>query len=271
MELKRIFNKRFFAALAFGTVFAASMSALKVPVLSARVNDYANIIDSQTENELENYLYNLEEQSGVQIAVLTVESLEGDEISSFSFRVADEWKIGSEKNDDGAILVVALKEHDLKIEVGDGLEHLLTDAKCGLIIRNIIIPEFREGNYSRGILNGVKNMGGVASENMEIVSNSVQNGEEEDFDFEFFISIFVWIIFFAFVISSRTGLLGWLLFSRTGRFSNYRHYTNIKSSSGSFKNYSGGFGNFGGGSSFHSGGFHGGGGHFSGGGASGHW
>ena len=116
--------------------------AVSVPELKGRVNDYAKIIRDSDEREIEEYLYNLEQSSGIQLAVLTMPSLGGDDIASFGIKVADKWKLGGKEKDNGAILIVAYEEHDLRIEVGDGLEGSLTDAKCGLILRNVIVPEF---------------------------------------------------------------------------------------------------------------------------------
>ncbi|MCR5062678.1 MAG: TPM domain-containing protein [Treponema sp.] len=262
MELKiKFLNRRIRFLLILLAFCAIPLSAAKVPELKSRVNDYAGVISDKTEAEINEYLTALEEQTGIQIAVLTVQSLEGDDIASFGIKVADSWKIGSEANDNGAILIAAMQEHDIRIEVGDGLEGELTDAKCGLILRNVIIPSFREGDYSEGILEGVKNMGGVASGNMEIVSSSVQNGREEDVDIGSILAIIFWIVFFSVVVSSKCGIWKWLFFANVAN-NHYKRYTGW--SGGSSRGFSSG------GSSFHSS-FHGGGGHFSGGGASGHW
>jgi len=246
------------------TISLSSVFALEVPALKGRVNDYANIINSSTENELNSYLESLENTSGIQMVVLTVPSLKGEDISSFSIKAAEKWKIGRSGQDDGALLVVALEEHSVRIEVGYGLEGKLTDAKCGLIIRNVIVPEFKTGNYSSGILKGIKNMGGVATDNAELVSKTVQDDFDSDSDIIGFLVIIVWIVIIFFIITSkskryyRRSFFPFMFFgpppSHRGRYSSG---PNFRSS---------GFGGFSGGSSFH-----GGGGHFGGGGASGHW
>lgn len=240
--------------------------ALAVPKLNGRVNDNAAIIRSDDEAEIEAYLANLEATTGIQIAVLTVPSLEGEDIASFGIRVADAWKLGDAEKDNGALLIVALEEHDVRIEVGDGLEGSLTDAKCGLILRNVIIPEFREGDYSEGILKGVQNMGGIAAGDETAVSKSVRENEDTtENDFISLVIILIWFIFVSISIATKV---------RKGVKRRYRKGSNdamgviiateiakavLSSGSGS------------GGSGHSSGGFHGGGGHFSGGGASGHW
>ena len=256
------------AGLAAGiSLLAGSLFAAKVPALNGRVNDYANIINRGTEEKISSYLQQLDQQEGIQIAVLTVPSLEGDDIASYSMKVAEKWKLGDSKTDKGALLVVAYAEHDLRIEVGYGLEDKLTDAKCGLIIRNVIIPQFKEGDYSEGILLGVQNMGGIASDNAELVSHSVQRDENEEEDGLMGVAfMIVWLIFFFAIITSKGGIWKWIFLSNLmggGRRGGFGSYGGSHRSSG----FGGGFG----GSGFGGGSFHGGGGHFGGGGASGHW
>lgn len=253
--------KKRFLSLAAGFCLLSSSFALSVPELKGRVNDNAGIINKSTEEELNQYLAALDEQTGVQMVVLTIPSLEGEDISSYSIRVAEKWGIGHSGKDNGALLLVAYDERSLRIEVGYGLEDSLTDAKCGLIIRNVIIPEFKDGDYSEGILKGIKNMGGIASGNVELVDKDVLEEDSDDTEAAFIFSI-IWLIFFFLVISSKGGLWKWLFISRAFGGSSGRYYSSGSHRSGS------GFGGFSGGSG---GGFSGGGGHFGGGGASGHW
>ncbi|MBR1638413.1 MAG: TPM domain-containing protein [Treponema sp.] len=260
LNIRRLF-KRVASLTLLGIFAAASLFAAKVPALKGRVNDYANIINSSAEEKLSAYLQQLDEQQGVQIAVLTVPSLQGDDIASYSMKVAESWKIGNSKTDKGALLVVAYQEHDLRIEVGYGLEDKLTDAKCGLIIRNVIIPQFKNGDYSEGILLGVQNMGGIATDNAQLVSRSVQNSENSDDDIGGVIFMIIWLIFFFAIISSKGGIWKWIFLSNlAGSHRRGGFYSGPSHRSSGF-----GGGSFGGGS------FHGGGGHFGGGGASGHW
>ena len=188
--------KRFLAGLTLALIMISSpLFAATVPALKGRVNDYAKIIRDSDEREIEEYLAGVEQASGIQIAVLTMPSLDGEDISSFGIKVADKWELGDKDKDNGAILIVAYAEHDLRIEVGDGLEGSLTDAKCGLILRNVIVPEFRDGNYSKGILEGVKNMGGIATGDESAVSKSVREGDDSNDAVPAFV-ILIWLIFF---------------------------------------------------------------------------
>jgi uncharacterized protein len=132
------------------TVFAQ----LTVPPLGGkRVHDLANVLSSQTVQNLEYQLTLHQDSTGNQIAILIIPTLNGESLEEYSLRVAhDEWKLGSEKNDNGALLLIAVEDRKMRIEVGQGLEGVLTDALCSQIIRNEMAPEFRRGDYDAGVL-----------------------------------------------------------------------------------------------------------------------
>jgi uncharacterized protein len=135
--------------------FSLPLLALDVPALKGRVNDYANILKPVTVATLEAKLADFEKAESTQIAVLTIPSLEGGEIEDFSIRVAEKWKIGQKKLDNGVILVIAKEDHRMRIEVGYGLEGKLTDLRSGRIIDNIISPSFKAGDFDKGVTDGV--------------------------------------------------------------------------------------------------------------------
>ncbi len=130
-------------------------SAQEVPFLSGRVNDYAGILSSQTVVDLENQLRDHESKTSNQVALLTVSSLEGGSLEEFSLRVAESWKLGQKEKDNGALLLIAKEDRKLRIEVGDGLEGVLTDARSSQIIRHEIVPHFKNGDYDAGVRAGV--------------------------------------------------------------------------------------------------------------------
>lgn len=132
--------------------------ALDVPLLKGRVNDYADMLSSSTEGQLDLLLQNLEASDATQIVVLTVPSLEGDSLEDFSMRVAEQWKIGQKNLDNGAILLIAKADRKLRIEVGYGLEGRLTDLMAGRIISNIIVPRFKAGQIDQGVIAGAQAM-----------------------------------------------------------------------------------------------------------------
>jgi uncharacterized protein len=133
----------------------ALSNALDVPPLRGRVNDYAKLLSQERARALEAQLEKFEQETGHQIAVLTIPSLEGDSLEDFSIRVAESWKIGKKGFDNGAILLVARDDRRLRIEVGYGLEGVLPDAIASRIIREAITPRFRSGDYTGGIEAGV--------------------------------------------------------------------------------------------------------------------
>ena len=137
-----------FAQLATG----AALFALEVPPLTGRVNDYADMISSSAEQAIAQKLEELEASDSTQVAVLTVPGLEGEDLEGFSIRVAEAWKIGTAENDNGAILLVARDDRDVRIEVGYGLEGRLTDLLAGRIKDQIIVPSFKAGRFDEGFL-----------------------------------------------------------------------------------------------------------------------
>lgn len=147
------------AGLFLAAVFMLSLLsmawALDVPPLRSRVNDYASVMPAQQAQALESQLAQLERHSGHQVVVLTVPTLDGEDIEGFSIRVAENWKVGKKGYDNGVILVVAVKDRRLRLEVGYGLEGLLPDAIAKRIIADYIVPHFRQQDYTGGIMAGI--------------------------------------------------------------------------------------------------------------------
>ncbi len=139
-------------------LFPTLASAMNVPDLKDRVNDYADILSPDTEIRLEVILRELEQTDSTQIVVLTIPSLQGDGIEDFSMRAAEAWKIGQKGLDNGALLVISKNDRKLRIEVGYGLEGTLTDLTAGRIIRNVIVPHFKAGQFDQGVIAGVDAM-----------------------------------------------------------------------------------------------------------------
>ncbi|HEY3235634.1 MAG TPA: TPM domain-containing protein, partial [Polyangiaceae bacterium] len=143
---------RFLPWLAFALFVALPAAAQEraVPPLTAHVNDTANLLSPSARAQLEQKLTDYEQKSGRQFALLTIDSLEGDALESFSIRVVEAWKLGKKGKDDGLLLLVANKEHKLRIEVGYGLEGNITDAFSARVIRNVLVPAMRAGNAASG-------------------------------------------------------------------------------------------------------------------------
>ena len=142
--------------LAAATFFlTTSASALDVPPLTGRVVDLAHVLPNPAIESLSTRLAAHEAQSSNQVAALIIPSLEGESLEEFSHRVATTWKLGQKGTDNGVLLLVAIGERKVRIEVGYGLEGVLTDIRSAQIIRNEIVPRFRAGDIPGGVIAGV--------------------------------------------------------------------------------------------------------------------
>jgi len=142
-------------------MFAASLAAAPatraadVPYLTGRVVDEAGILSPATRERIDTALTKHEEATTNQVAVLTVPSLGSDSVEGFAVKVFSTWKLGQRGKDNGVLLVVAPAERRMRIEVGYGLEGLLTDGIAGNILRTSLAPRFKAGDYDRGVEDGV--------------------------------------------------------------------------------------------------------------------
>lgn len=127
----------------------------RIYIPSGHVNDFANLVDGKTKTDLESKLRDYREKTSIEIAVVTVSSLEGLTVEEFTVNLANKWGVGDKKKDNGVIFLVAPNERKVRIEVGYGLEPDLTDAQSGRIIQGDILPNFRNGKIQEGILVGV--------------------------------------------------------------------------------------------------------------------
>lgn len=126
-----------------------------VPALTGRVVDAAGILSPETERLLDGLLAAHEDSTTNQVVVLTVSSLEGEDIEGYALRVARAWRLGQEGRDNGLLVLVAPNDRKTRIEVGYGLEGDVPDAVAARIIRNVMIPHFRDGDFEGGVTAGV--------------------------------------------------------------------------------------------------------------------
>jgi len=155
-----------------------ALADVAVPPLSGRVVDQTGTLTAGDIASLTQKLRDLEERKGSQVAVLIVPTTQPEAIEQFSIRVAEAWKVGRKRIDDGAILVVAKNDRKLRIEVGYGLEGSLTDATANRIINETIVPKFRNGDFAGGISAGVDKM--VAVVDGEKLPAPVAQGQNPD-------------------------------------------------------------------------------------------
>ncbi len=118
------------------------------------VNDYAGVFAATNKTQLENFLQEVQAKTTAEIAVVALKSLDGGEISDFANRLFEKWGIGKKGKDNGILLIAAIEDRKVRIEVGYGLEGAIPDAKAGRILDESVIPLFKEGNYAAGLANG---------------------------------------------------------------------------------------------------------------------
>jgi uncharacterized protein len=137
------------------SVIPLPAAALDIPPLRGRVNDLADLIHPSTEQQLETALAQLEKSDSTQVVILTIPSLDGEVLEEYSMRVVEQWRIGQGEVDNGVLLLVSKNDRKIRIEVGYGLEGKLTDLTAGRIIRNVMVPQFKMGQFDQGIIQGV--------------------------------------------------------------------------------------------------------------------
>ncbi|HIJ89878.1 MAG TPA: TPM domain-containing protein [Deltaproteobacteria bacterium] len=130
-------------------------TALEVPQYQGYVNDLAGMISPGERQRLEQMLLAFDQSDSTQIAVLTIPSLEGDALEDFSIRTVEAWKIGQKGKDNGVLLLVSKGDRKIRIEVGRGLEGVLTDLLTGRIVDQVIAPRFKAGQLDEGFEAGV--------------------------------------------------------------------------------------------------------------------
>lgn len=129
--------------------------AFSVPELQGSVNDYASMLSPSATAQLRNKLATIEQQTGAQVVVLTIYSLDGNDIESIAHKIASNWALGQKGKDNGVLLLIAKNDRQVRIEVGMGLEGRLTDAKAGRIIDQVIIPHFKQQQADVGVLGAI--------------------------------------------------------------------------------------------------------------------
>lgn len=256
------------AAVGFLLAAGLASAAPKFPPLTGRVVDNANILSPEAETRLTAELAQLEAATGHQMVVATVPDLQGYEIEDFGYQLGRAWGVGRKDQDDGVVFLVAPNQRKVRIEVGYGLEPVLTDALSNVILQQKVLPAFREGQMEAGVVAGteavIQQLGLPEDQAKAVVAQTAQAAKSNASEGSplpafFILFIMFWIIagvMNAFGGRRRSGLwwlLPFLLSNSSGRGGGGRS--------------GGGWGGGGGGG----GGFSGGGGSFGGGGSSGSW
>jgi uncharacterized protein len=281
--------------LFLGLALAAGAQDLQpIPKLATRVTDLTGTLTAGQQTALEQKLSAFESAKGAQLAVLIVPTTQPEEIEPYSIRVVDAWKLGRKGVDDGALLIVAKDDHKVRIEVGRGLEGVLTDALSNRILDETVKPAFRQGNFYGGIDAGLEQMMKLVSgESLPPPERQWQPGRRghgSGLVLPLLFAVFagsavlrglfgrtlgsaltgagagllVWIAGYALALAGLAAI-GAFLFTLLGGLGGRSGW-----SSGGWGGFGGGLGG-GSGGGFGGGGFSGGGGGFAGGGASGSW
>jgi uncharacterized protein len=143
------------AVFAFLCFIAPALAAPNFPALTGRVVDDAGILSQTTKEDLNQKLAALEQKTSRQLVVVTIPSLQGYEISDYGYQLGRAWGIGQAKLNNGILLIVAPTEHKVRVEVGYGLEPIVTDALSEVIIQTQVLPKFRAGDFNGGVEAGV--------------------------------------------------------------------------------------------------------------------
>ncbi len=246
------------ASIAFITaallLFSAFLFAFKFPAPRGYVNDFAGVLGQDDIEKIDSLCTEVQQKTSAEITVVTVKDLEPyGTIEEYAEELFKAWGIGKKGKDNGVLILASMKEHKLRIEVGYGLEPVITDGIAGGIIRSKITPAFRDGQYGTGLYQAALAVAGRISGSMNIeietVKKARQRNKVEDMLITYVFPISLFLVFFA--------LPMFLPRKRSGR--------------GFIGGFGGGFGGFGSGGGF-GGGFGGfGGGGSGGGGASGGW
>lgn len=141
---------KYFKKILFSLIFLNLLFSLNVPPLSGRVNDQVNLLTLQERQQLDDFLMAYEKETSNQFVLLIIPSLKGESLEGFSIRVAEQWQLGQKGKNNGLLLLVALRERQVRVEVGYGLEGAVTDVFSGEVIRSILAPAFQEGKFYEG-------------------------------------------------------------------------------------------------------------------------
>jgi uncharacterized protein len=246
-------------SVAFVCCFVTAAFAFDFPQLTGRVVDQAGVMSPDSRASIDAKLKDLEDKSSIQLVVATVKSLQGSDIETYANELFRTWKLGQAQKNNGVLLLVAPNEHKVRIEVGYGLEGILTDALSSVVISSAIIPRFKTGDFSGGIERGVDGIISILSGDTADWQPKVsvrQDDSSADFDQIFPFLFFVLIVLIIWYVNRNSGGPGGTMRRGGGPV---------------FIPYSGGSSWGGGGGGSFGGGFSGGGGSSGGGGASGSW
>ncbi|MBN1282219.1 MAG: TPM domain-containing protein [Proteobacteria bacterium] len=224
-------------------IFLPSLASAAFPKPKGFVNDFASVLSSDTRGKIESMLSAFERQSGVEVAIVTLPSLDGEPVENAAVKLFQEWGIGKKGKDNGALFLIAPNERRMRIEAGYGLEGAINDALAGRILDEAVLPRFRAGDMDAGIAAGsiaivdeISRKEGIEFDAAAAYGSGApvaysSSGERKSTPLEIAIKIIVFIIMI--IVFIRHPWLFLLLLSSRG--------------GGGGRGFGGGFGGFGGG------------------------
>jgi len=264
--MQRFLPAMIITLLVIPAVTAFGQAVVDLPMPRYYVEDYANVINSSHEQSLNGILQELEQKTGAQYIILTVQTTEGMPIEQFSIELAEKWKLGQKGKDNGMLFTLAVKDRKYRFEVGYGLEGFVTDQFCGRVGRDVLVPFLRKGDFSEGIFQANSIIiRKIASENRVNLTGMPKTapvgvGRRNIIRGLPCCSILPILIFMLLIFGRGRGMGMWFFLPfMLGGFGGHGGYGRSGSFGGG--SFGGGFGGFGGGM----------GGGFGGGGASGSW
>ncbi|WP_137388629.1 TPM domain-containing protein [Rhodoligotrophos defluvii] len=245
----------YFVAWVFATSLWLTLcyAAPNFPPLTGRVVDQTGMLTPDQAAAISSRLEALEQKTGVQLVVAVIKSLDGYDIRDYGYQLGRYWQLGQKDKNNGVLLLIVPSQNQVSIEVGYGLEGVLTDATSRVIIENAIVPAFRQGQFAQGINAAVTDIGSIVQGDTPPSAAAAPVQDDRDFGMDDLIPLLFMLFVAIMIIRASRG-------SRGGRGGNFPVIF-----------IPGGFGGGFGGGGFGGGGFSGGGGSFGGGGASGRW
>jgi uncharacterized protein len=254
--------KKLFACLSLILVIGSGVSGLFVfaqdypaqPI--SYVSDFASQISESDELVINQYARELERKTSVELSVVTVKSTKPVGIDEYANVLFERWGIGKKGQDNGILMLLAVKDRNDRIEVGYGLEGVITDATAGRIRREVMVPQFKAGGYSKGMKEGAIAVVSLIAQNQGVTITGQESYyatalQQTASPARRFLQFIFYCILFILILTSRTGLLGYWLFG--SMYSRHRRRGYWSSSYGGFGGglnsggFGGGFGGFGGG------------------------
>lgn len=236
------------------SAFAAKNTPYPPPTQNFFVNDFADCINESDEQKMQSMAEELYKKTGAQVVCVTVNSLDGKDVRDYALGLGREWGIGSKNDNNGVLLLLAVDDRQVDIEVGYGLEGTLTDGKTGRILDTYAMPYLRDNDFSAGLYKAFSALiGETANEyGVEINGSSLVPDEDEDEEYESSKAViidFIIFIIILLVIRKITGRTPFIFFGGGGNHHSGGGFSGGGFSGGSSGGFSGGGGSFGGGGS----------------------